>query len=122
MTRPASGGVEATFTRDDAGLSLMLTQPRWQLEKGVTYPVEFTAGHAAWKADVTASSDTVRVALSDQQFNDALKRANALGIRTARTTITVALNQSAAALDRLERCYETNNTAAETNPFIAPKP
>jgi len=26
------------------------------------------------------------------------------------------------ALDRLERCYETNNTAAETNPFLPPKP
>ena len=122
MTRPASGGVDAAFTRNDAGLSLTLTSSKWQLEKGVTYPVELTAGHVSWKTDVTAASDNVRLALTDQNFNDALKRANALDIRTARSTITVALNRSAAALERLEKCYETNNTAAETNPFTAPKP
>ena len=44
MTRAANDGIEATFTRDDAGLSLMLTSPRWQLEKGVNYPVGTRGG------------------------------------------------------------------------------
>jgi hypothetical protein len=34
----------------------------------------------------------------------------------------VSLDKSAAALTRLESCYETNSKAAETNPFVAPKP
>src|SRR5260221_12176180 len=44
MTRPASGGAEATFTRDDGGLSLMLTQPRCLFEKGVTHSAGFFGG------------------------------------------------------------------------------
>ena len=92
------------------------------MEKGKTYPVEFAAGSTAWKANVTATSDAVRVALADQLFNDALKNANSLVIRAAGKTITFPLNKSAAAFARLERCYQTNNKAGETDPFVAPKP
>jgi hypothetical protein len=84
--------------------------------------VEFAAGSTSWKADVTASIDAVRVSLTDQLFNDALKKANSLEVRAAGKTITVSLNRSAAAFARLERCYQTNNKAGETNPFVAPKP
>ena len=122
MNRMTKDGIEAQFTREAGGLSLVMTSPRWELEKGATYPVEFAAGSTAWKADVTASSDAVRVALTDQLFNDALKNANSLVIRAVGKTITVPLNKSAAAFARLERCYQTNNKAGETNPFIAPKP
>jgi hypothetical protein len=64
----------------------------------------------------------VRISLTDKNFIGALKRANTLEIRAARSTIAVPLKKSAAALARLERCYESNNKAAETNPFAAPKP
>ncbi len=108
--------------REEGGLALVMTSPRWELEKGKTYPVEFAAGSTTWKADVTATSDAVRVALMDQPFNDALRNANSLQIRAAGKTIAVPLNKSAAAFARLERCYQTNNKAGETNPFVAPKP
>jgi hypothetical protein len=122
MSRTTNEGIEARFSREAGGLSLVMTSPRWELEKGTTYPVEFAAGSTTWKTDVTATSDSVRVALTDQLFNDALKQANSLVIRATGKTITVPLNKSAVAFARLERCYQTNNKAGETNPFIAPKP
>jgi hypothetical protein len=122
MSRTNKEGIEARFTREEDGLSLVMTSPRWELDKGKTYPVEFAAGSTTWKADVTATSDAVRISLTDQLFNDALKKANFLEIRAAGQTITVPLNKSAAAFARLERCYQTNNKAGETNPFVAPKP
>ena len=73
MSRTTRDGIEARFTREEAGLSLVMTSPRWELDKGKTYPVEFVAGSAAWKADVAAASDAVSVSLTDQLFNDALK-------------------------------------------------
>ena len=122
MSRTTKDGIEARFTREEEGLSLVMTSPRWELDKGKTYPVEFVAGSAAWKADVTATNDAVRIAMTDQLFNDALKKANSLKVRAAGKTITVSLNRSADAFARLERCYQTNNKAGETNPFVAPKP
>ena len=44
MTRTTPEGIEVRFTREQEGLSLTLTSPRWKLEKGVTYPVELVAG------------------------------------------------------------------------------
>ena len=122
MSRRTNEGIEARFTREAGGLSLVMTSPRWELEKGATYSVEFAAGSTAWKTDVTATSDAVRVALTDLLFNDALKNANSLVIRAVGKTIAVPLNKSAAAFARLERCYQTNNKAGDTNPFIEPKP
>jgi hypothetical protein len=122
MSRTTKDGIEARFTREADGLSLVMTSPRWELDKGKTYPVEFVAGSATWKADVTATSDAVHIALADQLFNDAMKKANSLEVHAAGKTITVSLNRSADAFARLERCYQTNNKAGETNPFVAPKP
>ncbi len=122
MSLTTADGIGARFTREEGGLSLVLTSPRWELEKGVSYPVEFAAGAAKLKADVAATNDAVRISLTDKNFNEALKRANRLEVRAARSTIRVPLRKSAAALARLERCYETNNKAAETNPFAVLKP
>jgi hypothetical protein len=122
MSRMTKEGVEARFTREKDGLSLLLNSPSWQLEKGKTYPVEFVAGSTHWKADVSAASDSVRVALTDKLFNDALKNATSLQIRAAGKTISVPLNKSSMAFERLERCYQINNKAGDTNPFIEPKP
>jgi hypothetical protein len=84
--------------------------------------VEFAAGSVVWKTDVAATADTVRVALTDDRFNKALRNANRLEVRGAGATLKVPLDKSAAALARLERCYENNKNASETNPFVAPKP
>jgi hypothetical protein len=121
MTRKTEDGIELRITRDDRGLTLILTSPRWKLEEGKAYPVEFAADAISWKADVLASPDAVRVALSDGAFNRGLRIANRLEIRAAGATFLVPLNRSAAALTRLERCYETNSKAVETNPFVKPE-
>jgi hypothetical protein len=122
MRRTIEEGIEAQFTRGSGGLLLMMSSPRWQLQKGKRYPVEFFAGSLGWKAKVSASTDEIRIALTDQHFNDALKSADVLEVRAAGSTIKVPLDKSAAALTRLESCFETNSKATETNPFIAPKP
>lgn len=122
MSRTTDSGLDARFARDEAGTSLTLTSERWKLDNGKTYPVEFAAGSATWKTDVTASANTVRVALTDEKFNKALRNANRLEVRGAGATLKVPLDKSAAALARLERCYETNRNASETNPFVAPTP
>ena len=122
MSRTVDNGLEASFARDDSGTSLTLTAPRWKLDNGKTYPVEFAAGAVVWKADVAATANTVRVVLGDKRFNKALRNANRLEIRGAGSTLGVPLDKSAAALVRLERCYENNRNASETNPFVAPKP
>jgi hypothetical protein len=122
MSRTVDNGLEAKFARDEAGTSLTMTSPRWKLDNGKTYPVVFAAGRVAWKADVAATSDTVRVALTDARFNKALRRVNRLEVRGAGATLKVPLDKSSAALARLERCYGNNRNASETNPFVAPKP
>lgn len=122
MSRTVDNGVVATFARDTAGTSLTMTSERWKLDSGKTYPVEFVAGKTTWKTDVTATADTVRVALTDDRFNKALRNANRVEVRGAGATIRIPLDKSSAALARLESCYENNRNASETNPFEAPKP
>lgn len=122
MSRTVDNGVETSFARDSAGTSFTMTSERWKLDSGKTYPVEFVAGKTSWKTDVTATGDTVRVALTDDRFNKALRNANRVEVRGAGATIKVPLDKSAAALARLESCYDNNKNASETNPFEAPKP
>jgi hypothetical protein len=122
VMRRTTDGIETRFTRDEGGLLLSMSSPRWQLGNGEKYRVEFAAGSHVWNTTVAATSDAVRALLTDRSFNEALKRANMLEVRGAGSTIKVPLAKSAAALTRLESCYETNSKAAETNPFVAPKP
>jgi hypothetical protein len=122
MSRTMDNGLEAKFARDQGGTSLIMTSPRWKLDNGKSYSVEFVAGKTVWKTDVAATSNTVRVVLSDARFNKALRRTGRLEIRGAGATLKIPLDKSAVALARLERCYETNRNAGETNPFVAPQP
>jgi hypothetical protein len=122
MSRTIDNGIETRFSRDEGGTSLTLTSQRWKLEKGKTYPVEFAAGRATWKADVAASADAVRIPLTDMRFNKALRNANGMEVRAAGSTIRIPLDKSSAALARLDSCYENNRNAIETNPFVKPKP
>ncbi len=122
MSRTTDSGLKATFARDEAGTSLTMKSERWKLDSGKAYAVEFAAGRAIWKTDVTATANTVWVALADQRLNRALRNANRLEVHGAGATLKIPLDKSSAALARLERCYETNKDASETNPFVAPKP
>lgn len=122
MSRTVDKDIEASFARDSAGTSLTMSSERWKLDNGKSYPVEFVAGRNSWRTDVTATSDTVRVALTNDRFNKALRNASRLDVKGAGATIRIPLDKSASALARLESCYENNRNAGETNPFEAPKP
>lgn len=50
-----------------------------------------------------------------------MKVADALDVKGEGATIKVALDKSAAGLERLEACYAKDGSATETNPFVAPK-
>ena len=84
--------------------------------------MEFVAGAVSWDGKVSATNETINVSLTDKHFNEALKSAEMLEVRAAGKTMKVPLDKSAAALKRLESCYETNSKAVETNPFVSPKP
>jgi hypothetical protein len=120
MSRSTDDGMLVKFGRDEAGLTLVLSSPDWVLEPGATYPVEFAADQWLWQAEVTAAETSVTVALNDATFNQGLRLASDLEVRGAGATLHVPLNGSAAALDRLESCYERNSLTVITNPFVAP--
>lgn len=114
MSRTTEEGIEARLTRDEGDLMLAMTSPRWRLESGKTYPVKLAAGSVTWESKVAATTNTVRVALTEPRFMDALRLADMLEVRAAGSVIRVPLDKSAAALERLERCYRS----IETNPFV----
>ena len=120
MSRTTEEGIEARLTRDGGGLTLTMTSPRWRLEQGRNYPIELAAGSVTWETKVIATINTVRVSLTEPRFTDGLRVADILEIRGAGSVIRVPLDKSAAAMERLERCYENNRRSTETNPFIAP--
>jgi hypothetical protein len=120
MSRTTEEGIEARLARDGGGLTLTMTSPRWRLEQGMSYPIELAAGSVTWDAKVVATLNAVRVALTESRFTDGLRIADMLEIRGAGSVIRVPLDKSAAAMERLERCYDNNRRSTETNPFIAP--
>ena len=112
--------VVASFLRTSDGLSLTLKSPNWKLERGKNYPVRMKAGTASWNTDVAAETNSVSVPLSDTKFKEGLRAASAFVVEGAGATIQIPLDQSRAALDRLDKCLTKNSRAVETNPFVAP--
>ena len=112
--------VVVSFWRTSEGLKLTLESPNWKLERGKNYPVRMKAGAASWNTDVAAENNSVSVALSDQKFIEGLRAANVFVVEGAGSTIRIPLDQSRAALERLEKCLTKNSRAVETNPFVAP--
>lgn len=121
MSRTTDDGVDVRFARDANGLDLMMSSPKWKLGRGKSYPVELAAGSSTLQADVAASGNTVSLPIKDDKFLRSLKLADGLDVRGEGATIKVALDKSAAGLERLEACYAKNGSATETNPFVAPK-
>ena len=68
-----------------------------------------------------ADANSVTIALPDRPFNGKLGTANVLAVRGEGATIRIPLGGSAAALQRLETCFDKNEReSTETNPFVAP--
>ena len=87
---------------------------------GKNYPVRMKAGAASWNTDVAAETNSVSVPISDKKFKEGLRAASVVVVEGAGATIRIPLDQSRAALDRLEQCLIKNSRAVETNPFVAP--
>lgn len=120
MSRETEDGVNVRFTRDADGVDLSMSSPRWKLGRNKSYPVELAAGTSVLKADVAASGNGVSVPIKDDRFLKSLKLADGLDVKGEGSTIQVALEKSAAGLERLESCYTKNLAPTETNPFVAP--
>jgi hypothetical protein len=112
--------VVASFLRTSDGLSLTLESPNWKLDRGKNYSVLMKAGAASWNTDVAAEANSVSVPISDKKFKEGLRAANVFMVEGAGSTIRIPLDQSRAALDRLDNCLTKNSRALETNPFVAP--
>ncbi len=92
-----------------------------ELDRGKAYSVRLVAGSESVGAKALAETKSVTIALADRPFNWRLRTANVLEVRGEGATIRVPLDESAAALERLETCFDKNQReSAETNPFVAP--
>jgi hypothetical protein len=121
MARTATG-LEFVFIRDQDGLLLAIDSTKWKLERGKAYPVRLSAGSQSVDAQALADTKSVTIALADRPFNERLRAANMLEVQGEGATLRVPLDGSAAALERLDQCFDKNSRESpETNPFVAPK-
>jgi hypothetical protein len=110
-----------SFVRNQDGLLLSLDSSKWKLERGKAYSVRLVAGSTSVGAKALAETKGVTIALADRPFNERLRTANVLEVRGEGATIHVPLMGSAAALERLDACFDKNEReSTETNPFVAP--
>jgi hypothetical protein len=110
-----------SFVRNQGGLSLLLDSSKWKLQRGKAYSVRLVAGSQSVDAKAMAETKSVTIALPDRPFNGKLRTANVLAVRGEGATIHIPLGGSAAALQRLEACFDKNEReSTETNPFVAP--
>ena len=109
-----------TFFRAEDGLALLLDSDKWKLERGKVYMVRLVAGSRSIEARAIADSKAVTIALVDGALNSRLPNASVLEVRGEGATLRVPLDGSAAALRRMEACFDKNSRAGvETNPFVA---
>lgn len=120
MSRQANDDINATILRASDGLTLVLDSSKWKLERGKQYPVDLAIGSRRWSARASADRDAVTIALTEPGLVEMIRKANVLEVRGEGSTISVPLDKSMAALDRLETCFEKNSRSPETNPFVAP--
>jgi hypothetical protein len=113
--------LDVTFVRSQDGLLLILGSPKWKLEPGKAYTVRLTTGPRAFEAKAMAETKTVTIALADRALNEGLRLADVLEVKGEGATLRVPLEDSTAALGRLEACFDKNSrSGVETNPFVAP--
>jgi hypothetical protein len=111
----------AVFVRNKEGVLLKLDSADWRLDRGKAYPVRLSAGSQVIEANAMAESKSVTITLADKAFNERLRLANGLEVRGEGATLVVPLDGSAAALERLDTCFDKNaRQSPDSNPFVAP--
>ena len=114
--------VDIVLERNAEGLLLKLDSNDWKLERGKAYTVTLSAGSRAIDAKALAETQSVTIALAERSFNKSLATANFLNVKGESASIGVPLDGSAAALGRLEQCFEENaGEGSDSNPFEEPK-
>ena len=116
INRSLQDDIVATFIRTSDGLSLELGSPNWKLDRGKDYPVKMTLGPLSFDTEVAAEPNSVSMDVKDKKFETGLRSANALNVVAAGATIRVPLDQSTAALERLEQCVK--RTARRSKPTL----
>jgi hypothetical protein len=112
-------GISVVWTKE--GQLLFVNSPKWKLDRGKAYRVRVVAGSRSVEAEALAESKSVTIALADRPLTNKLRTANILEIRGEGATLLVPLDGSAAALERLEACFNKNSReGVEANPFVAP--
>lgn len=124
------GELGINFVRGQDGLLLILDSSKWKLDRGRAYSVQLSAGSRSVNAKALAETKSVTIALADTRLNSKLRSVNSLEVHGEGDTLSVPLDGSSAAFERLEGCFnkgqasETNpfvrRKASETNPFVAP--
>ena len=114
-------GMEVSFVRTQDGLLLLLQSEKWNLERGKVYTVRLVAGSRSVETKALAESKAVTVTLADDSLEESLSTADVLEVRGEGATLRVPLDGSAAALARLDACWERTNGRANSdhNPFVA---
>lgn len=119
--RRTSDGLGITFLRAEDGLALLLDSTKWKLERGKSYVVKLSAGGAGIDGKAEAASKGVAISLPDRTFNARLRSADSLDVKGEGATLTIPLDGSMMAMERLEACYTKNEkSSADINPFVAP--
>jgi len=109
--------LDITFVRTRDGLLLLLDSTKWKLERGKACEVTLLAGSRSVQTKALAETKSVTIALSDRPLNERMRSANILEVRGEGATLRVPLDGSAAALGRMETCFERNSRAGiESNP------
>jgi hypothetical protein len=126
----SDGELGATFVRAQDGLSVILESPKWELQRGKTYPVRLAAGSLSVDARARAETKSVIIPLADSRLNSRLRSANNLQVHAEGATLRVPLDSSSTAFERLEECFNSGEApeknpfmkrnASESNPFVTP--
>ena len=117
-TMSRSGGeLGITFVRTQGGLQVILNLPKWKLDRGKAYNVRLSAGSRSVDAKAFAETKSVTIALADTRLNSKLRSVRSLEVRGEGATLSVPLDNSSAAFERLETCFNRRE-ASEENPFV----
>jgi hypothetical protein len=113
----SGGELGITFVRTEDGLLVILDSPKWKLDRGKAYPVRLFAGSRSVDAKAFAETKSVTIALADTRLNSKLRSVRSLEVRGEGATLSVPLDSSSAAFERLETCFNKRE-ASEANPFV----
>jgi hypothetical protein len=98
-------------------LQVILDSPKWKLDRGKAYNVRLSAGSRSVDAKAFAETKSVTIALADTRLNSKLRSVRSLEVRGEGATLRVPLDNSSAAFERLETCFNRRE-ASEENPFV----